>query len=530
MNIQNSSLQSTQTKSKKGSAKKAKYAFAKIALSCVLSCACLCGVLADEPTATKNTQKNTPKNTAKSTKSASNDKIEHTKAKITDEESAFASSIQESKTTTAQIALRQPYNDLETALPSDTENFTLPKIADSSMDLLLLQGADDLYHSNFAESLENFLLLYDKTKEPYYAKLAAQAALGKGDIQTAFSLANLYIEQSGDENDVIINKILADAFVQNGQMDKAIIALEKVKKLEDTDALNDVLANLYMLQKQLPKALSLFEELYDKTKNPEVLKKILVIFLSQEKTQKALGVLSEHLLSEGCEDMFCEEALSFYVDSNALNMAKAVFEKIYQKSPTIPNATNYMRVLVALKQYQEAQGIAQSFPFDQGLLLDLYVMQGDFEKARDLSAQIYAQSKNPRFLALEAIYGLGEGDIAKDSAIEAIKKLEKSIKERKKELQSNKQKPTNQDAFFYNFCGYLMIDFDIDIKKGIEYVKEALLVEPYSISYIDSLAWGYYKLGDCAKASQTFGQIPQNRVEKEPELKAHSMQINACKK
>lgn len=523
--------QSTQIpKYSKGSAKGAKCALAKFAFSCALSCACICGVLA-EPTSTKNAQKDTTANTTKSTNSTPNEATPPKKTKTTDEESAFASSIQDSKTTTAQIALRQPYNDLETALPSEDfgENFTLPKIADFSMDLLLLQGADDLYHSNFAESLENFLLLYDKTKEPYYAKLAAQAALGKGDIQTAFSLANLYVEQSGDENDVIINKILADAFVQNGQMDKAIIALEKVKKLEDTDALNDVLANLYMLQKQLPKALSLFEELYEKTKNPEVLKKILVIFLSQEKTQKALGVLSEHLLSEGCEDLFCEEALSFYVDSNALNMAKVVFEKIYQKSPTIPNATNYMRVLVALKQYQEAQGIAQSFPFDQGLLLDLYVMQGDFEKARDLSAQIYAQSKNPRFLALEAIYGLGEGEIAKESAIEAIKKLEKSIKERKKELQSNKQKPTNQDAFFYNFCGYLMIDFDIDIKKGIEYVKEALLVEPYSISYIDSLAWGYYKLGDCAKASQTFGQIPQNRVEKESELKAHSMQINACK-
>lgn len=443
-------------------------------------------------------------------------------------ESAFKSSLQDSNASFARLALRQPYNDLETAIPN--ENLSILKLSDYNRDLLLLQGADDLYHSNFGESLENFLLLYEDTKEPYYAKLAAQAALGKGDIQTAFNLANLYVEQSGDENDVIINKILADAFVQNGQMDKAIIALEKVKKVEETDALNDVLANLYMLQKQLPKALSIFEGLYEKTKSPEVLKKILVIFLSQDKSQMALGFLSEHLLSEGCKDEFCEEALSFYVDSNALNMAKAVFEKIYQKSPTIPNATNYMRVLVALKQYQEAQGIAQSFPFDQGLLLDLYVMQGDFQKARDLSAQIYAQSKNPRFLALEAIYGLGETQIAKDSAIEATKKLEKAIKERKKELQSNKQKPTNQDAFFYNFCGYLMIDFDIDIKKGIEYVKEALLVEPYSISYIDSLAWGYYKLGDCAKASATFLQIPQNRIQKEDELKAHATQINACKR
>ena len=45
-----------------------------------------------------------------------------------------------------------------------------------------------------------------------------------------------------------------------------------------------------------------------------------------------------------------------------------------------------------------------------------------------------------------------------------------------------------------------MIDFDIDVKKGISLVKSALKTSPNNIAYLDSLAWGYYKLNRCKEA------------------------------
>ena len=396
-------------------------------------------------------------------------------------------------------------------------------------DMMIVMGLDSLYHNDFAESRDDFLLLFEETKNPYYAKLAAQAAAAIGDLQTSMNLALLYQKLTGDTNDLQINKVLADGYTKNGDINKAIEVLEKVKQQEPSLQVLKILANLYLLQKNLPKSLELFDEIYKEEKDEESLVKMILIHITQNQPQKAIDMLSAHLLSYGCSDMFCEESLKIYSDLNALQTAKEVFKQIYTKNPTIPNATNFMRILVSLKQYQEAQGIAESFPFDKGLLLDLYVMQGDYTKAYKQAERFYKESKNPKFLALQAVYEISANqNISKQKAIEASKKLEKAIKERKKELQQAKQKPTTQDAFFYNFVGYLMIDYEIDIKKGIAYVKDALALESNSVAYLDSLAWGYYKIGQCKEALNVFLRIPKNAIEADSDLKAHAVQIQSC--
>lgn len=407
--------------------------------------------------------------------------------------------------------------------------------ANSNEDAAMLRGADSLYHQDFAGSFDEFIMLFDETQEPYYAKLAAQAAIGKGDLESAQQLAELYVKLSGDHDDSIVNKILADSYAKQGQIAKALQVLERLYKQEPTPEIAEVLANMYMLNQQAPKAQQLYATLYAENRNTELLKKLLVCLAFQQKRQEALATLSGYLLEVGCDGVFCLESLRFYEDLQGLDMAKDVFEEIYKTNPTIPNATNFMRVLIALKDYQEAQGVARAFPFDKGLLLDLYVMQGDFVKAQKEAAHIYAQSGNPRFLALEAIYGFSALPQPTRTDAQAIaKKLDKAIALRQKEALESKKKPAPQDAFqqevfqdafFYNFYGYLLIDYEINIKRGIEYVKKALAIEPYAIAYIDSLAWGYYKLGDCENALKTFAQIPKDQADKEDELRAHRYQI-----
>ena len=399
----------------------------------------------------------------------------------------------------------------------------------------MLRGADSLYHRDFASSFDEFIVLFDETHEPYYARLAAQAAIGKGDLEAAQRLAELYIKLGGDRDDSVVNKILADSYAKQGQITKALQVLERVYKQEPTPEITEVLANMYMLNQQAAKAQGLYAALYAENRNTELLKKLFMCLAFQQKHQEALATLSGHLLEVGCEGAFCEESLRFYEDLQGLDMAKNVFEEIYKTNPTIPNATNFMRVLIALKDYQEAQGVAKAFPFDKGLLLDLYVMQGDFVKAQKEATHIYTQSGNPRFLALEAIYSFNALSQPTRADAQAIaKKLDKAITLLQKEALESKKKPTSQDsfqrdvfqdAFFYNFYGYLLIDYELNIKRGVEYVKKALAIEPYAIAYIDSLAWGYYKLGDCENALKAFAQIPKDQVEREEELRAHQYQI-----
>jgi hypothetical protein len=74
-----------------------------------------------------------------------------------------------------------------------------------------------------------------------------------------------------------------------------------------------------------------------------------------------------------------------------------------------------------------------------------------------------------------------------------------------------------------------MIDNEIRIKKGISYIKKALKIEPKSIFYIDSLAWGYYKLKQCKKAYFTLNKILiNNKYDSNSEIFIHLNLIKKC--
>ena len=47
-----------------------------------------------------------------------------------------------------------------------------------------------------------------------------------------------------------------------------------------------------------------------------------------------------------------------------------------------------------------------------------------------------------------------------------------------------------------NTLGYILIDSEIDIDKGIELVKTALQKDPNNPARLDSIGWGYYKKGN----------------------------------
>jgi len=85
------------------------------------------------------------------------------------------------------------------------------------------------------------------------------------------------------------------------------------------------------------------------------------------------------------------------------------------------------------------------------------------------------------------------------------------------------------NATFQNYYGYLLIDYDIDVNKGIELVKEALKKAPNNIAYLDSLAWGYYKINDCKNAYKVMSKVISLATSKDLEMQLHWNRIKDCK-
>ncbi|MDO7252307.1 tetratricopeptide repeat protein [Helicobacter cappadocius] len=400
-----------------------------------------------------------------------------------------------------------------------------------SEDSYLMMSSDAFNRGDFAAAKDGYLTLYQQTKNISYAKEAAISAANMGDLQTAAKLALLYQNTTKNTNDLPTNKILVDTYMKMGDTKKAISLLENIKKQEDSLPVNNVLGTLYLSEKNFDKAFSLLDNYYNQTHDEEALGKLLMIYFTKNNPTAALNLLKSHLQKYGCTDQLCQKSIDIFARLNDIADAEKIFQKIYENSPTVENARYLIWILASQKKYKQAQDIAQKFPLNRHLLLELYVVQKNFSAASKQAGLIYQEKENPKYLALEAIYLFQSLKNPKINQIKTIaEKLEKSIKERKKEIISFKENLNSQDAFFYNFLGYMLIDYDVDIKKGIEYVKMALDIDPSSISYVDSLAWGYYKLGKCAEAKKIFATIPDDQIQAEPELKSHFESIGACQK
>lgn len=83
---------------------------------------------------------------------------------------------------------------------------------------------------------------------------------------------------------------------------------------------------------------------------------------------------------------------------------------------------------------------------------------------------------------------------------------------------------------YENYLAYILIDFNINVSKGVTLVKKALKEEPNNLAYIDTLAWGQYKLKNCQEANKQMKRVVDEVGLNDEEIKLHWEKIKECKK
>ncbi len=81
-----------------------------------------------------------------------------------------------------------------------------------------------------------------------------------------------------------------------------------------------------------------------------------------------------------------------------------------------------------------------------------------------------------------------------------------------------------RSADMMNYLGYTLIDKGTDLRRAVELVTKAVDIEPENEAFLDSLAWGQFKLGDIASARKN---IDQSLAHAEPnwEIMLHAGEI-----
>lgn len=380
-------------------------------------------------------------------------------------------------------------------------------------DNLIFQALQYQQNSDYANAKKIYHLLYDQSQKKVYLTEEAGLAFVLGD-QDALSLIQMGMQKYPEEKN--FNRLLVGQLVKEKRYEEAEKEILNLLKIDKSVQHLSIAGNLYLQMKDYPLALKYFESAYKQEQSEDILINIVELlyrFLGQK--DDAIAYLETYASMEGCGKSACFRLLEIYGRDRNINGLISTYKKLYKENPNEEVSKKIVELLMYKKDIKEAIVFLEKNKTNSTLLLEIYVKQKLFDKAYKLAEEQYDESKNLDFLGKMAIYEYerNKGNLTPE--------VLKSISSKFDEVTS-----VLHDSVYLNYYGYLLIDHDINVTKGVALVQEALKIEPNSPYYLDSLAWGYYKLGKCSEAFEIMKYFGENIYEEE--VLEHFNAIKKC--
>ncbi len=244
----------------------------------------------------------------------------------------------------------------------------------------------------------------------------------------------------------------------------------------------------------------------------------LFMYTKLGKKAEAIHFLKDHISAHGNSKRIGKRLGSLYADSGSLEDAAQIYESTYELANDPDDAKEAVRIYVYQQNLPKLSAILEKSGVNDPLLIELYVRNKEFKKASILARTMYKREANPLYLAQSSVFTYEAATDHNDTQL--LKEVIDGLTQANKEI---------EDPVYLNYLGYLMIDHDLDVNEGMMYVQKALTKQPESAFYLDSLAWGNYKLGKCAEAKRLIKQVESMIGAEEQEVKDHLKAIQQCK-
>lgn len=239
----------------------------------------------------------------------------------------------------------------------------------------------------------------------------------------------------------------------------------------------------------------------------------------------AIKELESFVKDNNCTVRICVALAQGYIKQNEISKLKSLYIKLYQSSGDTNFIYNLAELYISEKDYKKALKLLQDYNAldNDEMLLFLYQQIPDYEKAEQSTLRLYEKTKDKKYLLMAAINEF-ELALSKSKDKRVSKEIINSVA-----AKFEQGIEPNSLAIFLNYYGYLLIDYDLNVARGIELVELALKQEPSNLYYIDSLAWGFYKQGKCEQAWDIMLQtMHDSSFSSEPESKEHIKAIQKC--
>ncbi len=378
---------------------------------------------------------------------------------------------------------------------------------------------------DFRASQSLYLRLYDATGKVEYLIQAARDAMMRGGENPAVieRLQRWIAEKGRKSTDRQVQRLLAALYARSGKIEEAErIADRWLAGSEDPRDLK-LAATLKIDRNKVQEAVELLERAYAKSMDERIiLQESTLLEKALHDRAKAIRILESHLRMhpESTESVYFRLIELYAKEKNAQKVLD-LYKRLYQRYPSKALREKIIKLSLYLHDFDGLASLLEKEPGNEELLYMLYKEQNRFDKAIALARKRYRETKNPKWLAEEAILTYEEAKEKKRVDPEALRRFQ--------ELFERALKEGADESLYLNYYGYTLIDHDRNVDRGIELVRRALKQDPDNLYYLDSLAWGLYKKGRCAEAYRAMKRVAEEEGTKIPEINEHWQKIQACR-
>jgi tetratricopeptide (TPR) repeat protein len=356
----------------------------------------------------------------------------------------------------------------------------------------------------------------------------AENLLNDGQIDAALDQYKVIADANPEDAQTYLR--ISEIYRRQGKYEEALDSLKKAQAMVP-DALEVPynIAVVYQAQARYDEAEKILQDLLKKTEKPDTsysqsdrnnrgifIERLGMVYRDQENYQAAVDTFRKMIpLGDDNAKTGYQDIIDTYREAKQWSQATAVAKEAMQK---LPDDRDLRMVLDAQladtgdpdKPIADIRSLLKGTPEDREVYIRLaiiYTRLKRWSNAEESLSKAEALSTKPD--DKEYISFL------RGSTYEREKKYDEAEAEFKRVLAANPQ-----SAVTLNYLGYMNADRGVQLEESVNYIKQAVSLEPTNGAYLDSLGWAYFKLGKYDLAEETLTKASL-RMGSDPTVQDH---------
>ena len=386
-------------------------------------------------------------------------------------------------------------------------------------DELIIRGILYDEYKAYENSYQVYKRLFDETgTEVYLFKEATASLLSRKHIVESIDRLKIWDEKYPDK--IEVRRLLIPLYLTIRQVKNAKTEAEFLLEQSTSPMDLDLASNSFLYAGEFNRALELLSKIYETMPRETVLLRMVEImdeFTGERK--KAIQLLETHRRMNIVSHDVYVKLLFLYQKEKDIDGILEIYKVLYEQDRKDEFLAKIIDAYVYKRDIDGAIGFLEKDKSKNELLYQLYKTKRDFNKAITLVDKLYEKDKDAKWIAEKGVL------IFENSKDKNDKKMIEDVLSHFEEAMAL----GNDDSIYLNYYGYTLIDKEIDIKKGMKIIQDALVQQPNNTYYLDSLAWGYYKKRNCDKAYKLMKRVVDEEGLEEKEIIDHWQAIKQCK-